>query len=302
MKDKKVILVTGATGAQGGSVARSLLGKGKYSVRCMTRNIHSDKAQALRESGAELVHGDMDNIESLKNAMKGCYGVFGVTSFWEHFEKEFQQGKNLIDAVAETNIKHFVFSTLPHAKKLSDGKLEVPHLDQKGKLEEYTRGLDIEATFIHVAFYYENFLYFFPPKKNGNGSYAFGFPQGDTLLAGISVEDLGGIVASVFDSPEEFKGRVVGAVGDDLRPDEYAEVMTRVLGKTVEYNHIDREVFASFGFPGADDLANMFEFNRYYIPNRENDREESKSLNPGIKTFEVWLLENKEQFMNVLES
>ena len=234
--------------------------------------------------------------------MKDCYGVFGVTSFWEHFDKEYQHGKNLVDAVAESNVEHFVFSTLPSANKLSNGKLDVPHFDLKAKLEQYTKELGIEATFVHVAFYYENFLYFFPPKKNGNGSYVFGFPQGDTLLAGVSVEDLGGVVASVFERPQEYKGRVVGAVGDDIRPDEYAAVMTRVLGKTVEYNHIDREAFASFGFPGADDLANMFDFNRHYIENREKDKNESRSLNPEMRTFEDWLSENKEKLLNALDS
>jgi uncharacterized protein YbjT (DUF2867 family) len=300
MTDQKRILVIGATGAQGGSVARHLLRQGKFAVRALTRNPDSEKAKALKEAGAEVVKGDLDDVESLQTALKGMYGVFGVTNFWEHFEKEYQQGKNLVDAVAAANVEHFVFSTLPHFKKISNGELDVPHFDIKGQLEEYARSLGLNATFVHVAFYFENFLSFFPPQKQDNGTFSFGFPQGDVPLAGVAVADLGGIVAAIFENPARFKGKVVGVVGDDLPPKKYAEVMTRVLGKTVVYNYVPREVFASFDFPGADDLANMFEFNRVYIPNRQTDLEQSRTLYPKMQTFESWLNENKEKFFNIL--
>ena len=302
MKEKRVILVIGATGAQGGSVAGNLLKDDKYYIRCLTRNPDSEKAIALRNAGAEVVKGDLDNIDSLHAALEGCYGVFGVTNFWEHFNGEFQQGKNLIDAVADAKVSHFVLSTLPYASKISNGKLDVPHFDLKAQLEEYARSLDINSTFIHVAFYYENFIYFFPPQRYENGNFAFGFPQGDAPLAGVSVEDLGRIVVSIFDQPEVYKNRVVGIVGDDLKPEEYAGIMSRILGKTIVYNYIPRDVFASFDFPGADDLANMFEFNRLYIPNRQKDLEESRLLNPGIQNFETWLTDHKDLFHDLLKS
>ncbi len=297
-----MILVTGATGAQGGGVARHLLNSGKFAVRCLTRNPSSEKSIALQKAGAEVVKGDLGELESLKTAMKGCHGVYGVTNFWEHFDKEYEQGKNLVDAVAASNIKHFVFSTLPNAKKISDGKIEVPHFDIKAKLEEYSRGLGLHVTFVHPAFYFENFLSYFPPQKQEDGTFAFGFPQGDTLLAGIAIEDLGGVVTAIFDKPDDFKDKTVGVVGDDLPPKKYAEIMTRVLKKTVVYNYIPREVFAKFDFPGADDLANMFEFNRLYIPNRKGDLEESRKLYPKMQTFESWLTTNKEKFKDILKA
>lgn len=300
MTDRKIILVTGATGAQGGGVARHLLNRGKFAVRCLTRNPDSDKAQALKKAGAEVVKGDLDNLESLHAALKGCYGVFGVTNFWEHFEKEFQQGKNLVDAVAASNVEHFVFSTLPYAKKISNGELDVPHFDLKAQLEEYARSLGLNATFIHVSFYFENFLFFFPPKKQDDGTFAIGFPQGDTPLAGVAVEDVGGIVAPVFENPDKFKGKVVVVVGDYLPSKTYAEIMTRVLGKTIVYKHIPREVFASFGFPGADDLANMFDFYRRYILNRQAELEQCRTLHPKLQNFESWLRANKAKFSNIL--
>jgi uncharacterized protein YbjT (DUF2867 family) len=297
---KRTILVIGATGAQGGSVARRLLARGKFGVRCLTRHPDSDMAAALRKAGADVVRGDLDAPETLHPALKGCYGVYGVTNFWEHFEKEYDQGKNLIDAVAKAGITHFVFSTLPPCKKISGGKLEVPHFDLKAQLEEYVRSLKLNATFVHIAFYFDNFLFFLPPKKQGDGTFAIGFPQGDVPLAGVAVEDVGSIVAPIFERPDEYLGKVVGIVGDDLTGDQYAEKMTRILGTKVVYNHVPREVFASFGFPGADDLANMFEFNRLYIPNRQADLKTCRALNPKMQSFESWLKSHKAVFHKVL--
>lgn len=301
MADRNLILVTGATGAQGGSVARHLLARGKFAVRCLTRNPESERAAALRQAGAEVVKGDLDDIGSLRTALTGCYGAFGVTNYWEHFEREYEQGKNLIDAVADSGVQHFVLSTLPYAKKISNGTLEVPHFDMKGMLEEYARDRIPGTTFVHVAYYFENFLAWFAPRKQPDGTYAFGFPQGDTPLAGVAVEDVGGVVAVLFEHPEKYKARTVGIVGADLPPRAYAEAMARVLGEKVVYNYIPREVFASFGFPGAEDLANMFEFNRLYIPNRRAELEESRALYARMQTFEAWLNAHKDSFRDALQ-
>lgn len=301
MADRNLILVTGATGAQGGSVARHLLARGKFAVRCLTRNPDSEKAAALRQTGAEVVKGDLDDSESLRAALAGCYGAFGVTNYWEHFEREYEQGRNLIDAVADSGVQHFVLSTLPYAKKISDGTLEVPHLDMKGMLEEYARDRIPGTTFVHVAYYFENFLTWFAPRKQPDDTYAFGFPQGETPLAGVAVDDIGGVVAVLFEHPERYKARTVGVVGDDLPPKTYAEAMTQVLGEKVVYNYVPREVFASFGFPGAADLANMFEFNRLYIPSRRADLEESRALYPQMQTFEAWLGANRDRLLGVLQ-
>lgn len=131
MSEKRSILVTGATGAQGGGVARHLLRGAKFRVRCLTRNANSAKAADLRQAGAELVEGDLENPASLRAALEGCYGVFGVTNFWEHFGKEYAQGVNLVDAVKASGVEHFVFSTLPSTKRISSGTHEVPHFDIK---------------------------------------------------------------------------------------------------------------------------------------------------------------------------
>jgi uncharacterized protein YbjT (DUF2867 family) len=301
MTNGKTILVTGATGAQGGSVVRHLLKGGKFKVRCLTRKPDSERARALAEAGAEIVRGDLGYPESLEAAMKGCYGAFGVTNFWEHFEKEAFHGKNLIDAVKKAAIEHFVFSTLPYAHKLSDWKLVVPHFDQKARLEDYARSLKLPATYAHVAFYYENFLSFFPPKLQEDGSFLFGFPQGETPLAAVRVEDAGGVIATIFDRPGEFCAQTVGIVGDDLPCGDYAGIMSRVLGKKITYRYIPREVFAKLGFPGAEDLANMFEYNRLFIPNRQADLEQSLALYPEMQRFEPWVQANREKFALILK-
>jgi uncharacterized protein YbjT (DUF2867 family) len=301
MPDAKTILVTGATGAQGGGVVRHLLKRGKFNVRCLTRKPDSDRASALVQGGAETVRGDLGKPESLQAAMKDCYGVFGVTNFWEYFAKEAFHGKNLVDAVKQAGIEHFVFSTLPTARKPSEGKLEVAHFDLKARMEEYARSLKLPATYAQVAFFYENFLSVFPPKLQEDGSYMFGFPQGETPLAAVSVEDVGGVVSTIFDRPDEFRDQTVGIVGDELPSSKYAEIMSRVLGKRIVYRHIPREVFAKLGFPGAEDLANMFEYNRLLIPSRQADLEQSLALYPEMQRFEPWVQANKDKFAAILK-
>lgn len=297
---KKTILVFGATGAQGGSVARALLARGVFAVRAITRKTDSPAAQALRDLGAEIVQGDLDDPASLAAALDGVYGVFGVTNFWEHFSKEETQGRNLVEAVAKAGVQHFVFSTLPHVAKATGGALRSPHFDLKAEHEDYARSLGIPATFVHVPFYYENFLYFFPPRPVGDGTYQFGFPQGDTPLAAISVQDVGPIVAPMFEQPERFIGKVVKLAGDEIPPAAYAEAMGRVTGANVQYAYVPRETFAALGFPGAEDLADMFEYYRLHIPSRREDIEVCRSLAPSLQSFDTWATRNADALRGAL--
>ncbi|NII27192.1 NmrA/HSCARG family protein [Pseudoflavitalea sp. X16] len=298
---RKIILVTGATGAQGGSIANALLQNKKFTIRILTRNVQSDSAKALQQAGAEIAAGDFDNIESLQQALKDVYGVFGVTNFWEHFGKEYQQGKNLIDAVKQAGIQHFVYSSLPDYNKLSGGRLPVPHCDMKAALKEYTKEMQLPATFVEIAFYYENFFSFFQLQKDEHDRFYFGFPQGDTKLSMVSVEDFGTVVASIFDHPQEYMGRTVGVVGEDLTCAEYAQIFSKVLERDVYFNYIPRDTYAAFGFSGAEELANMFEVQRLYIPQRQLDLIESYGLNPSMQRFESWVRKNKGAFMNRID-
>lgn len=300
--EKKIILVTGATGTQGGSVAKALLENWKFDVRVLTRYPESPKARALEQMGAEIVTGDFDDPQSLRNAMHGVYGVFGVTSFWEHFEKEYDLGKNLIEAVKDSGIEHFVFSSQPSYYKLSKGTITVPQNDIKAELQEYAKSLQVPATFVQLGAYYENFLNLFPIHEDRDSNLYIGFPQGETKLAMVSPSDLGGVVATIFDHPVEYIGKTVGVVGDDKTPGEYAYIMSKIFGRKVYYKYIPVEQYASSGLPNAAEIADMFEVQRLYIPNRQLHLIESYGLNPGMKSFEQWLRKNKEKFGEMANS
>ena len=293
MNNRKKILVVGATGAQGGSVARNLLSRGNFDVRALTRNADSPAAQALRDLGAEVVQGNLDDPASLSAALEGVYGVFGVTNFWEHFEKEGEQGRNLVAAVAAANIQHFIFSTLPPIEKATNGELRSPHFDLKAEHEEYARKLEIPATFVHVPFYYENFLYFFPPRPAGDDTFQFGFPLGDTPMSAMSVEDVGKIVAPLFEHPAKYIGQVLKLAGDELTGTQYADAMSRRTGEEIRYTHIPRETYAALGFPGAEDLADMFEFYRLYMPSRRREIEICRTIAPDLQNFATWVARNE---------
>jgi uncharacterized protein YbjT (DUF2867 family) len=291
--NQKTILVFGATGAQGGSVARHLLARGRFAVRALTRKTDSEAAQALRALGAEVVKGDLDDPASLGAALEDCYGAYGVTNFWEHFAHEEVHGRNLVDAVAAANLKHFVFSTLPPIAKETGGALRSPHFDIKAEHEEYARSLGIPSTFIHVPFYFENFLYFFPPRPVGDGTYQFGFPQGDTPLAAMSVEDVGLIVAAIFEEPEKYIGKTIKPAGDEIPAAQYASILSERTGKEVRFAHVPRETFAVLGFPGAEDLADMFEYYRVHIPSRAKEIDEWRAIAPSLQSFETWAAKNE---------
>lgn len=289
---QKPVLVTGATGAQGGAVARALLREG-WPVRALTRRPDSDAASALRRAGAEIVGGDFSDASRLVTAMNGTSAVFGVTNYWEHFGLEAVHGKNLVDAARCAHVEHLVLSTLPSSIGVSGGALSVPHFEAKAEVEAYARRSGVPSTFVHVAFYFENFLTFFPPTPREGGAFGFGFPQGETPLAGVSVEDVGPVVLRLFADRERFLGRTVGIVGEELRGDEYASVLTDALGRSVHYEHVPRDMFAAFPFEGAADLADMFDLNRRFIVSRAEDVALTRELHPQVRSFAAWARANR---------
>ena len=299
MPEKRKILVTGATGGQGGSVTRHLLRRGTFDVRAMTRNPDSDKAAELKKMGVEVVKGDMDDVGSMEKAMRGCWGVFGVTNYWEHWEHELEHGMNLAKAVEQAKPEFFIFSSLADPRKLGERDLNVPHFELKAQVEEEIHKRPIWAGFVHVAFYFENLVNYGMIQRQDDGTLAFGMPQGDTPLGGVSVEDVGGPVAAMFERTEEFTGQVVTIAGDAKPPAEYAAVLTRVLGETVKYQHIPREVYAGFGFPGAEEMADMYHMYRNYMTDYSGAIKQSRELFPGIQSFEEWATANKSFFARV---
>ena len=296
------ILVVGGTGMQGGGVARHLLKRRTFKVRCTTRCPDSQSARLLRQQGAEIVEADLDDLASIRRAVHGCNGIFGVTNFWEAYFREYDQGVNLIDAGAEAGVGHLVLSTLPSSRKISGGALDLPHFETKARMEKHARVRNVPFTFVHVAFYYENFLNYFPPLRQPDGSYSIGFPLGDAQLGAVAAEDVGGVVAKIFKSPAEFVKKTVEIIGDEMPAQQYAEIMSRVLGRKVTYSHIPRETYASLRVPGARELADMFEFLRVYTPSRCHHISKCRKLFAEMQRFETWLEKNVQQFNSLFEA
>lgn len=302
MNSRPRILVIGGTGAQGGSVARHLLAEGRYRVRCLTRRLDSVGASALADAGAEVVQGDMADRESLDAALAGCEAAFGVTNYFEHFDAEYELGAQFVDAVTDSAVEHLVLSTLPSASRLSAGKLVVPHFEHKARLESLVQQRELVATFVHVAFYYENFFYNCPPRRQEDGSYGFGFPLGDALLSAVAVGDVGGVIAGILRSPGQFQGKTVQIVGDQRQAAEYAAIIGRATGRTVRYRHIPREDFAALPIPGAAALADMFELYRSHVRAETKDLAASRRLYPGILDFESWAAANRDALLAAMDA
>lgn len=295
------VLVVGGTGAQGGSVMRHLLEEGRVRVRCMTRRLDSLAAQSLADAGAEVVEGDMADRESLDAALAGCEAAFGVTNYFEHFDREYELGARFIDAVVDSAVEHLVLSTLPSASELSGGRLEVPVFEHKARLEALARQHEIVATFVHVSFYYENFIHNSPPRLQADGSYAFGFPMGERPFSAVSVSDIGGVVAAILREPRAFQGRTVKIAGDQLPAAEYAAIIGAVTGRQVRYQYIPRAVFATLPIPGAPELADMFELFRSYVSADPADLELSRRLFPAMRRFEQWASDEREALLAAME-
>jgi uncharacterized protein YbjT (DUF2867 family) len=310
MSDKKVIAVVGATGAQGGGLARAILSDitNGFAVRALTRDPSSDKAKALAELGAEVVQANIDDEGTIAKAFAGAYGAYCVTNFWEHFsvETEQTQAGNMARAAKTAGLKHVIWSTFEDTRKwvpLDDdrmptlaGKYKVPHFDGKAEANQFFTELGLPVTFLVTSFYWENFIHFgMGPTRGEDGMLAITFPMADKKLPGIAAEDIGKFAYGIFKRGDEFIGKTVGVAGEHLTGAQMAAAFTKALGEEVGYNAVPPEVYRGFGFPGADDMGNMFqfktEFEADYCGARSLDL--CRSLNPQLKTFDEWLAENK---------
>ena len=309
MAEKRVIAVVGATGAQGGGLVRAILAdpSGGFAARAITRNTRSDKAQALAGLGAEVVGADLDDADSLAAVFAGAYGAFCVTNFWEHFspEKELAQAGALARAVREAGVSHVLWSTLEDTRRfvsLDDdrmptlmGRYKVPHFDAKGEANALFAASGVPTTFFHTSFYWDNLIHFgMEPKRGADGRLAFVLPMADRKLPGIAVEDIGKCAYGAFQRGGELAGATIGVAGEHLTGVEMAAALSRALGEEVAYAYVPPEVYRTFGFPGADDIANMFQFNRDFSDDfcTLRDLELSRSLNPAIQSFDAWLAAN----------
>ncbi len=303
--NKKIIAVVGATGAQGNGLVRAILAdqSGQFAARALTRNPDSDKAKALAAAGAEVVAANVDDEASLSRAFAGAYGAFCVTFFWDHFsaEKEVEEAGKMARAAKASGVKHVIWSTLDDTRTfmpLDDprmptlhGKYKVPHFDGKGEADQAFRDAGVPTTFLLTVFYWENMIHFGTgPKPAGDGTYALTMPMGRAQLPAIGVDDIGKCALGVFKRPDLI-GRTIGIAGGAPTGDEMAAGLSQALGVPVKYNDVPPEVYRSFGFPGADDMGNMFQFKRdfndAYVKSRSIEL--ARELNPELQSFDQWL-------------
>ena len=306
MSAKKIITVFGATGAQGGGLARAIASdpNSPFSVRAVTRDINSDKAKALAAMGAEVVYGNLANAASVHKSLEGAYGAFFVTFFWAHFspEQEKTEAALFAEAAKAAGIQHAIWSTLEDTRELVPlhdermptlmEKYKVPHFDAKGESNKQFINAGVPTTFLHASFYWDNFIYFGSgPKRGEDGKLALTLPIGTAKMAGVAAEDIGKCAYGIFQQGAEYIGKYVGVAGEHLTGDEMATALGKAIGEPVVYNNIPAAVYRSFGFPGAEDLGNMFQIYDEFEEklNKLRDVTISKQLNPQLQTFEQWL-------------
>ena len=303
---KKIITIFGATGAQGGGLVRAICAdpNSEFTARAVSRDVNSEKAKALAAAGAEVVYGDLGNAESVHKALEGAYGAFFVTFFWAHYspEQERAEAEVFAKAAKEAGIEHAIWSTLEDTREmvpLHDDRMptlreiyKVPHFDAKGESNKFFKDAGVPTTFLHASFYWDNFIYFGAgPKKGEDGKLALTLPIGEAKMAGIGAEDIGKCAYGIFKNPDQYIGEFVGVAGEHLTGYEMAEKLSKALGQPVVYNKVPASVYRSFGFPGADDLGNMFQIYDEFEEevNALRDVKESRQLNPELQNFDQWL-------------
>ena len=307
---KKVIAVVGATGAQGGGLVRAIQSdaSGEFIARALTRDVNSDKAKALAALGAEVVAVDIDDPASLNKAFEGAYGAYCVTFFWAHFspEKEQAEAASMAQAAKDAGLKHVIWSTLEDTRNwvpLSDnrmptlqGKYKCPHFDSKGSSNHFFTDLGLPVTLLQTSFYWENFIYFgMGPQKGADGKWAVTLPMGNVKMPSIAAEDIGKCAYGIFKKGSEYIGKTVSIAGDHPTGAQMAAAFSQALGRDVGYNAVPPDVYRGFGFPGAEDLGNMFQFYHDFETDfcAARNLDVSRSLNPALQTFETWLAQNK---------
>jgi uncharacterized protein YbjT (DUF2867 family) len=275
---ERTILVSGATGQQGGVVARELLERG-FGVRALTRDPEKPAAKELAEKGAEVVRGDLEDRSSLERELEGVHGVFSVQNFWEAgYEREVRQGTQLADAAKEAGISHFVYSSVGSAHRQT-GLL---HFESKREVEEHVRGSGLPYTILRPVFFMQNWEVFGRDQILG-GTLAQPLDP-DKSLQMLAAEDVGVFVTMALDNPDEWIGREVDLGGDEMTMREIAGTFSRVIGREVSYFQVPWDQFEQ---AAGEEAYRMYRwFNDYGY---EADIAALREVHPGLITFEQYL-------------
>jgi uncharacterized protein YbjT (DUF2867 family) len=299
---QKVITVFGATGNQGGSTASAIFSSpdlsAKYKVRAITRDPSKPAAQALASKGAELAKADLDDLESVRSAIAGSYGVFAVTNYWEKASKsaEIQQGKNIVDACKEEGVKHLVWSCLPNVTKLTDGELsKVEHFDSKAEVAEYAeqvKGDDMIVSYFMPGFFMSNLTQQFQPDKEGAGVVTLSQPWNptETWVPMLDIQrDTGLFTAGLFEAGSKANGVFVQGVSEWVHPKDITGQLSQITGREVKFveKPASVESAAQLGNKIAEELTqNMILIRDYSYFGKGSEKKQGESdgfLLPGAK-------------------
>jgi uncharacterized protein YbjT (DUF2867 family) len=318
MTDKKIIAVVGATGSQGGGLARAILADpdGPFALRALTRDADAPNAKELAARGAEVVEADLDDEASVRRAFDGAYGAFVVTNFWvqrtpeqeavrTRAQMELDQAETAARAAKLAGLKHVVWSTLedtrPHFEHLGSevptllDVYKVPHFDAKGEANAFFTELGVPTTFLETTFYYESLLLGQGPHRDEKGELVLTNPMADSVMALVAAEDIGRTAYGIFRAGAKYVGRTVGLAGAHLTGDELAALFTKVLGEKVGYRPLGHDEVRASGTPGAVEIANMYQFyadaSDSFITARNLDA--VREINPALKPLEEWLTEHR---------
>jgi uncharacterized protein YbjT (DUF2867 family) len=280
---RNTILVIGATGRQGGAVARHLIKDGNWHVRTITRDPSKLAAKELSKAGVEVMQGNIDDIDSLHRAMRDAYGVFAVTNYWEHgYDKEVQHGKNLVDAAQYSGVEHFVFSSVGGSERESG----IPHFDSKWEIERYVYRRRLNTTIFRPVFFMENFnAWYRPTMVDGILTLSLAL-KSEKALQMIAVDDIGAFVAMAFKRPHDFYGKEIEIAGDELTGPKVAEIFGKVLGQTVRYQQMPIEQLRA----SSAENAAMFEW--FENSGYRADIQALREMYPDLMTLEKWASEN----------
>ena len=309
---KKTIAIFGATGAQGGGLAHAIAAdpNGPFAARAITRHTDSDKAKALKALGVDVVAGDTDDPASLDDALAGADAAFCVTNFWEHLDvvREGNQAAAMARATKKAGLSHVVWSTLEDTRKdipLTDtrmpvlhGQFFVPHFDSKGQIDPIFASDGAPTSFIRAAFYWDNFIHFgMGPRKGDDGKYTLALPLGGVKLPGIWSGDVGRCAYGIFQKGPSAAGQTFGVAGETLSGADMAAKMGKALGIDIAFFDVPFDVFRGLGFPGAEDLGNMFQYQQILGEAFYEARNPlvARELNPGLLNFDAWLAANRDK-------
>ena len=297
----KIIAVMGATGTQGSGVVKELLARGKFGVRALTRNPKSDKAQALKKQGCEIVQGDLTKPDTLEPAFAGAYGAFLVTNFWDPGTgaKETAQGTLAVKAAKSARVQHLVWSTLPNSQAISKGKYEVIHFTGKALVDAEVKAAGFPYyTFVEAPMYFQNLLGMMAPQPLGDGRTGWTIamnPNSKTVHVGDPTE-LGRLVARALEQPESFgHGQYLSQASETISWQDLVDTLN-AQGHRFAVKQVPNEVYDSFPFPGAQEfreMMNYFEEYSYFGPEADKKITLANTLCPeGFTTFAEWASQN----------